>query len=221
MPWCKALGAGWDESLPADQRARALFQAAIITRTNGMELIGTEVEPDWHVHAGNYEEGVTAATGLPMNRRKSWSPARRSCSAPRRQIIPIRKSASTTATRPRSWPGKRRSCMPNNSDETARVLCTAGCWLKNRDPQTADIFYKALVRRNRKTALGDGGGPDQVVPATGRAGQLIPATAVAPGIHAAARSAGPIAGSTGRHRPGPGWAGVSYPGETLYHPYRG
>ena len=36
--------------------------------------------------------------------------------------------------------------MPNNSDETARVLCTAGAWLKMRDPETADIFYKALVK---------------------------------------------------------------------------
>jgi hypothetical protein len=34
------------------------------------------------------------------------------------------------------------------------VLCQAGVWLKNRDPDTADIFYKALVRRCRKTALG-------------------------------------------------------------------
>src|SRR5439155_1464416 len=44
--------------------------------------------------------------------------------------------------------------LPDNSDETARILCTAGSWLKNRDPQTADLFYKALVRRCRKTALG-------------------------------------------------------------------
>ncbi len=44
--------------------------------------------------------------------------------------------------------------MPNNTDETARVLCTAGTWLKDRDPEGADQFYKALVRRCRKTALG-------------------------------------------------------------------
>jgi hypothetical protein len=35
-----------------------------------------------------------------------------------------------------------------------RVLHTAGCWLKDQDPQTADIFYKALVRRCRRTELG-------------------------------------------------------------------
>jgi len=44
--------------------------------------------------------------------------------------------------------------LPDNSDETARVLCIAGSWLKRRDPETAELFYKALVRRCRKTAIG-------------------------------------------------------------------
>jgi hypothetical protein len=45
--------------------------------------------------------------------------------------------------------------MPDNSDATARVLCEAGTWIKYLDPQRADVFYKALVRRCRKTAIGD------------------------------------------------------------------
>jgi hypothetical protein len=53
-----ALNIGWDETQPPTNRAAALFQAALITRTNGMELIGTEVAPDWHYHQGNYEDGV-------------------------------------------------------------------------------------------------------------------------------------------------------------------
>jgi hypothetical protein len=44
--------------------------------------------------------------------------------------------------------------MPDNSDDTARVLCVAGSWLKNRDPKAADKFYKELVRRCRRTVLG-------------------------------------------------------------------
>ena len=44
--------------------------------------------------------------------------------------------------------------MPNNSEETARLLCRAGSWLKAQDPDTADIFYKTLVRRCRKTDIG-------------------------------------------------------------------
>jgi len=44
--------------------------------------------------------------------------------------------------------------MENDSEETASVLCVAGSWLKGRDPQTADLFYKALVRRCGRTAMG-------------------------------------------------------------------
>jgi hypothetical protein len=44
--------------------------------------------------------------------------------------------------------------LPNNSDETARTLTVAGSWIKSLDPETADLFYKALVRRCRKTRAG-------------------------------------------------------------------
>ena len=42
----------------------------------------------------------------------------------------------------------------DNSDETARVLCIGGSWIKSLDAQTADHFYKALVLRCGKTAIG-------------------------------------------------------------------
>lgn len=45
--------------------------------------------------------------------------------------------------------------LPDQDPEKARILYTAGCWLKNRDPQTADLFYKALVRTCRNTELGE------------------------------------------------------------------
>ncbi|MEO1369736.1 MAG: hypothetical protein AAFX50_21350, partial [Acidobacteriota bacterium] len=44
--------------------------------------------------------------------------------------------------------------LPDQSEQTARVLATAGTWLKNLDPDRADRFYKALVRRCGETALG-------------------------------------------------------------------
>jgi len=43
--------------------------------------------------------------------------------------------------------------MPNNTDETAMELYKLG--KEAPDLQTADIAYKALVRRCRKTELGD------------------------------------------------------------------
>ena len=44
--------------------------------------------------------------------------------------------------------------MPDNSDDTARALCLGGTWIKALDPKAEDVFYKSLVRRCRKTALG-------------------------------------------------------------------
>ena len=43
--------------------------------------------------------------------------------------------------------------MPDDQEETAHVLVTAGNWLKNRDNKSADRFYKALVNRNPSVPL--------------------------------------------------------------------
>jgi len=150
-----ALDEGWNESLPAEQRAKALFASAKIARTNGMELLGTELAPDWFIHGGDFDWGLT------------WE--QRSNAAPSGKLNIASDAELNRATRHRADPEARfhyryqaaflaweaAKLMPDNSDETARVLCTAGTWLKRRDPDTADIFYKALVRRCRKTAIGD------------------------------------------------------------------
>ncbi|MGO8929126.1 MAG: LysM peptidoglycan-binding domain-containing protein [Limisphaerales bacterium] len=147
------LRTGWDETLPADQRAKALFQAAIIVRTNGMELIGTEVEPDWHVHGGDFEEGVTAAGRATNAAAKVLVASEDEVSrSDRHNTDPDKRFHYRYQAAALGWEAAK--LMPNNSEETARVLCIAGSWLKNRDPQAADVFYKALVRRNRKTAIG-------------------------------------------------------------------
>ena len=64
--------------------------------------------------------------------------------------------------------------LPDNADETARILCTAGSWLKERDPQTADLFYKALVRRCRKTAIGAEADRKRWFPKLDENGNLVP-----------------------------------------------
>jgi hypothetical protein len=149
----EALKTGWDESRAVDQRAKDLFQAAFMLRTNGMELIGTEVEPDWHFHMGDYEEGVTAGERATNEAAQVLVASRDELArAARHQPDPEARFHYRYQAASLAWEAAK--LMPNNSDETAKVLWTAGCWLKNRDPKAADLFYKALVRRNRKTALG-------------------------------------------------------------------
>ena len=66
--------------------------------------------------------------------------------------------------------------MPDNADETAVVLCTAGSWIKVRDPQVADLFYKALVRRCPKTAIGAEADRLRWFPVLDENGTIIPRT---------------------------------------------
>ena len=144
---------GRDASLPSLQRAHAYFSAGQILRDAGMELLGTEVEPDWHIHGGAFEGGVTVKG--------------RTADSPDRMLIASedetrRATASVVAPEHRfhyrykagSFAWAAAKLLPDDSDETARILCLAGSWLKNRDPSTADLFYKSLVRRCRHTAIG-------------------------------------------------------------------
>ncbi len=166
------LDSGWNESLPVEERARSLFQAAIIARTNGMELLGTEVGPDWHYHDGQFESELSAELRTNENFK----------------VLPASADELRRATGHRADPEVRfhyryqaaflaweaAKLMPNNSDETARMLCTAGSWLKGRDPATADIFYKALVRRCRQTAIGEQADKMRWFPVLDADGEPIP-----------------------------------------------
>jgi LysM repeat protein len=149
------LTVGHDETLPAEVRARNLFAAAVMTRTNGLELFGTEMEPDWEIDGGNYDFGFTW-----QNRATNEFQAKINLAgadeierASSRHVDPEKRFHYRWQAAALAW--EAAQLMPDNSDDTARVLCTAGTWLKDRDPQAADKFYKALVRRCRKTALGE------------------------------------------------------------------
>jgi len=148
-----AIRAGHDRSHSSKQRAAAFWRAACIARYEGMELLGTEIEPDWSMLGGWYErqaildvrddpEFATLAPATPDEQRRG-----RLHTADPRKRFHYRYTAADHA-----W--RAAALMPDQSDETARVLCIAGTWLKNRDPEAADRFYKALVRRCGKTGLG-------------------------------------------------------------------
>lgn len=150
----QALNTGWNESLPAEQRAKSLVEAAALARFKGLELLGTELEPDWHYHGGNFTDGVTVAQREELGEKQaivaSEDELRRAQS---HQPDPALRFHYRYQAAFLAWEAAK--LMPDNSDETARVLCRAGSWIKYLDPPTADLFYKALVRRCRKTAIGE------------------------------------------------------------------
>jgi tetratricopeptide (TPR) repeat protein len=145
-----ALRRGRDNHAAKAQQASALWAAAGIVRTNGMQLIGTEVGPDWAIHGGDYEFGVDAAgrTNSLALKPTDDELAR----ADQHGVQPETRFHYRYQAAELAWQAAQR--MPDQDKDTARVLWTAGCWLKDRDPQAADRFYKALVIRCGKTPLG-------------------------------------------------------------------
>jgi len=137
------------------QRRESLWRASTIAREYGMELLGTEAEPDWFAFGGNYELRATSR----MRRDRTFSehtltrPSDHEKARLRRHGVAneqrwhYRYTAADLA-----W--ESLLLMPDDDAETARRFCVVGGWLKVRDPQAADRFYKALVVRCGKTELG-------------------------------------------------------------------
>lgn len=167
------LNSAVDSNSPKQDRASAWFEAAEITRSFGLELYGTETEPDWHVYAGNYKYGVTVESRANMERDAILRPQKDELErAARNHPEPDKRFHYRYAAA--SLAMNAANLMPDNDDETARILCTAGSWLKDRDPKTADVFYKTLVRRCRKTAVGAEADRIRWFPKIDANGKLIP-----------------------------------------------
>lgn len=150
--YIQAVRKGHNEYLSSQERTAALWKAACIARYEGMELLGTEVEPDWFVYSGHFERmPASDVRGLPGSAELVASTAdeRRRL---QQNVVPEKRFHYRYEAADHAW--RAAELMPDQSDQTACVLCIAGSWLKDRDPQAADRFYKTLVRRCGKTQLG-------------------------------------------------------------------
>jgi hypothetical protein len=155
-------------NITGNTRAAALWEAAQFHRTVGMELFGTQLEPDNFQMGGMYP-----APAYLLNRfglrfsplpEEFWYEVR----DPSLQIIPNPSKEERSRIMATRMPHEERyhyrytaadlawqasQYMPNKSAETARVLGIAGSWLQKRDPKAADRFYKAMIWRNWSTPL--------------------------------------------------------------------
>jgi hypothetical protein len=148
--YIEGIRGGHDKTKSDADRAAAFMAAARIAHADGLELLGTELGPDYAIHDGQFEiggdldrikqKGMLAPTPDEVARFKANAPddARR---------FHYRYIAANHA-----WDAAE--LMPDDDEATAKVLNEAGCWLKDRDPKFADKFYKALVRRCPDTELG-------------------------------------------------------------------
>ncbi len=149
------LRAGGDTARSAAVRAAGLWSAARIARYEGLELMGTEVEPDWFALGGYY--ALTDIYTLRTNAvlQMGVAPLRKEQIRVTRQAVevkPARRFHYRDQAADLAW--RAASLMPDQSPETAAVLTEAGLWLAGKEPDRADRFYKALVRRCGHTELG-------------------------------------------------------------------
>lgn len=148
-------------------RAAALYRAARVVRTCGLELLGAELDPDWAVYGGDFEQGhtledrgVSVGPGELLDRQAlaaslvaALSPSGDEKARGRLSAVqPYTRFHYRTLAAELMWQCGER--LPDNDPLLARALWEGGTFLKDRDPQAADRFYKALVNRCRKLAIG-------------------------------------------------------------------
>ena len=158
-----AVRTGYRETLPAPARAQALWQAARTVRQFGLEIQGTELEPDYAVWGGNFEwpavdrrRGTDGApeSGRADNDRVRWNPVATSTETARLAQAHLPTRRLHYRQRAAELAFLAATLLPDNNDQTALILNTAGRWVAARYPDDAELFYKTLVFRCPQTGLG-------------------------------------------------------------------
>lgn len=155
----KQMVTGRAEGLRKEARANALWQAAQVMRAFGMELRGTEGEPDAFVYGGALLATPVGSirTGRAEEEWLRWDeePMPKVGAVERlmleTNVLPERRYHYRWLAAELAW--EAASLMPGDSDETAWVLHIAGSWIRTADPQGADRFYKSMIWRNWETSL--------------------------------------------------------------------
>ncbi len=148
-----SLAAGRDAHRSRAARLRSLFEAACLTRHHGMEVLGTEIDPDWELCGGGLSQGdLTAARLDPARHRIFVATADERQRAMRHRPRPEERFHYRFQGADLAW--EAAALLPDGSAEKARMLAVAGSWIEKQDPRAADRFYKRLVRCCANTELG-------------------------------------------------------------------
>ncbi|MGC4071329.1 MAG: hypothetical protein QM760_02180 [Nibricoccus sp.] len=145
---------GFDLTQPDDVRAAAFWRAAQTVHAHGLELLGTELEPDWAIWGGNYDTGSAAKARQEPDGmlQGAFAVTGEELSRLGEHVVPEQRFHYRYRAAQLAWWAV--TLMPNDSEETAAVLAKAGRWMRYQDPKTAKEFYQALVIRCGRTELG-------------------------------------------------------------------
>ena len=175
--YVKALEGGANEKLSKTERAHAWFTAAWLARYDGMELMGTEGAPDAFAEGGSFEmpdlakerrSGAYQTVAYDKEGKASYDengnpkmknvPAFLKPSAKEVQRLNTNKIAPDIRFHYRLIAGalaiKAAALLPNNSEELADLVNTAGLWVKDRDEKTGNRYMQIIERRCAKTKIG-------------------------------------------------------------------
>lgn len=144
--YAAALSEARDATRPRGDRARAWWTAATLARHEGMALMGTELDPDWHAHSGRFAEAPMRATRTRAPGRVAPPTADELARAERSAPEPDARFHYRYVAGEHVWQAVK--LLPRAAPEAGPMLCHAAEWVLNRDPPAAQRFYREYLRRS-------------------------------------------------------------------------
>jgi hypothetical protein len=164
-------------------RAENYYQAGLLMRKYGMEIVGTELEPDWFVFGGGFEYDSSLETRFAIlteerdkvfydkgwykdgleemkQRRKRLQTSRGFFDGTKDEEKRVLASMPEPLRRfhyrykAADFMWKAAELLPDNDILKSKALYAGGTYLKIRYPQEADKFYKALIINCPDTDIG-------------------------------------------------------------------
>jgi hypothetical protein len=168
VKYAAALKDGADPILPRQKRAQAYFTAAWLARYDGMELMGTEVAPDGFNSGGEFEDTDLASQRLAGQYLDTRDDNAQSTTPTVKNAVPTSPAEAQRLKKNRIEPDKRyhyryiaaavamraAALLPDQSEELADVVNTAGNWIKNSDEELGNRYFQVIDRRCSKTKIG-------------------------------------------------------------------
>lgn len=167
----------FDKKFSSHERAENFFAAGKLLRESGMEIMGTESDPDWRMSDGQFDPvGPVEVRAQGKTDRLPETPIslRQALSASDSEKKRSQKNAPNPNRRFHYRPlaisllWESAKLLPDNDPLTARVLYTG--WLYSMQDERysvkndSDRFYKTLVRRCRKLPIGEAAYQEHWIP---------------------------------------------------------
>lgn len=147
----RSMAEGRDPRRPAEERSLSLFRAACVTRYQGLELQGTELEPDWFIYEGQYEIEPFADLRAQGKFARLGATRDEAARAKKNRTTPFKRFHYRY--RGMELAKEAASLLPDGLRK-AEILATAGNWVEGRDPEAAKPILEAILSCCGETEIG-------------------------------------------------------------------